>query len=129
MLSWFSPTELWSRSKSSQSALSNTHPWGCHVYILQPRLQDGGKLPNWEPRSRRGQYMGVSPLLSSTVGLVRNLNTNRMSPQFHVVYYNLFQTVHSAEVEPFIECPDLIVFDRFRSYLDNSDFVYELAYE
>jgi hypothetical protein len=52
------------------------------VYVLQPRLQDGGKVPKWEPRSRQGQYMGSSPLHASTVGLIRNLRTNHISPQF-----------------------------------------------
>jgi hypothetical protein len=26
------------------SAIVNVHPWGCPVYILQPLLQDGGKV-------------------------------------------------------------------------------------
>jgi hypothetical protein len=126
MLSRLSPTELWSRSKSSHSALINTHPWGYPVYVLQPRLQDGGKLPKWEPRSRHGQYMGSSPLHASTVGLIRNLGTNRISPQFHCVYDNGFGTVHSAEGEPPTEWPDMLIFDRFRSDYDDSDFVPEL---
>jgi hypothetical protein len=45
------PHEVWAQSKSSFSALVNAHPWGCPVYILQPRLQDGGKVPKWEPHS------------------------------------------------------------------------------
>ena len=73
--------------------------------------------------------MGVSPLHSSTVGIIRNLNTNRMSPQVHVVYDNLFQTVHSDEFEPPAKWLYLIVFDSFRSNFDCSNFVPELAYE
>ena len=89
MMSRLSPNKLWSYSNLSHSDLINAHPWGCHVCVLQPRLQDGVKLPNWDTQSRRGHYMGVSPLHASTVRLVRNLNTNYMSPQFHVVYDNL----------------------------------------
>jgi hypothetical protein len=48
------PHEVWSRSKSSFSPLVNAHPWGCPVYVLQPRLQDGGKVPKWEPWSCQG---------------------------------------------------------------------------
>jgi hypothetical protein len=90
------PHEILARSKSSFSALVNAHPWGCPVYVLQPRLQDGGKVPKWEPRSRQGQYMGSSSLHASTVGLIRNLRTNHISPQFHVVYDDLFETVHAS---------------------------------
>ena len=71
--------------------------------------------------------MDVSPLHTITVGLIRNLNTNCMSPQFHVVYENLFQTVHSYEGKPPTKWPDLIVFDRFRSDFYDSDFVPEIA--
>jgi hypothetical protein len=117
------PHEVWAQSKSSFSALVNAHPWGCPVYILQPRLQDGGKVPKWEPRSRQGQYMGSSPLHASTVGLVRNLRTNHISPQFHVVYDDLFETVHASASETPASWPDLFTFNRFKSDFDDKDFV------
>ena len=94
------PNKLWSRSKSSYSAVVQAHPWGCPVYVLQPWLQDGGKVPKWEPRSRRGQYMGASPLHASTVGLIRNLCTNKVSPKFHIVYDDLFEIFHSGNTTP-----------------------------
>ena len=72
--------------------------------------------------------MGVSPLHASTVGLIRNLNTNHISSQFYAVYDNLFQTVHSDEVEPPYKWMDLIVLDSFRSNFDGSNFVPEFAY-
>jgi hypothetical protein len=117
------PHEVWSRSKSSFSALVNAHPWGCPVYVLQPKLQDGGKVPKWEPRSRQGQYMGASPLHASTVGLIRNLRTNHISPQFHVVYDDLFETVHASALEAPASWPDLFTFSRFKSDFDDEDFV------
>ena len=70
---------------------------GCPVYVLDPSLQDGKTLPKWHPRSRRGQYLGVSPNHSSTVGLILNLTTGFVSPQFHVVYDDLFSSVPNAE--------------------------------
>ena len=78
------PLELWTGVKSSYSTIRNSHPWGCPVYVLDPKLQDGQKIPKWRPRSRLGQYMGMSQNHSSTVALVRNLKTNRISPQYHV---------------------------------------------
>jgi hypothetical protein len=123
------PHEVWARSKSSFSSLVHAHPWGCPVYVLQPKLQDGGKVPKWEPRSRQGQYMGSSPLHASTVGLVRNLNTNHISPQFHVVYDDLFETVHASASEAPASWPDLFTFSRFKSDFDDEDFVPSLPDE
>ena len=77
--------------------LHRSHVWGCPVYVLDPALQDGKKLPKWAPRARRGQYLGVSPSHSSTVGLILNIATGYVSPQYHVVYDDLFSSVPSAE--------------------------------
>lgn len=88
------PIEIWRKSKSSYSVLRCAHTWGCPAYVLDPTLQDGQKIPKWHPRSRVGQYMGLSPLHASTVGVVRNLKTGRLSPQYHVVYDDKFETVH-----------------------------------
>ena len=42
------PVELWTGTKSSNTELKNSHVWGCHVYVLLTRLQDGHKIPRWE---------------------------------------------------------------------------------
>ena len=69
--------------------------------MLDPRNQDGKKMPEWEPKSRRGQYVGASSLQVSYVGIVCNLNTKNLIPQLHVVYDNFFETVHlSDDKEP-----------------------------
>ena len=73
--------------------------------------------------------MGLSPLHASTFGLIRNLNTNRTSLYFDIVYDSLLQTVHSDEGDPPTKCPDLIVFSCFRSELDDSNVVPGLADE
>ena len=70
---------------------------GCPVYVLDPKLQDGKKLPKWQARARRGQYLGTSPDHSSTVGLIHNLRTGFISPPYHVIYDDLFSSVHNAE--------------------------------
>ncbi len=76
--------------------LKNVQPFGCPCYVLQPKLQDGKKLPKWVPRTRRGQYLGVSTQHASTIGRIRNLVTGHVSPQFHVVYDPWFTTVPNA---------------------------------
>ena len=67
--------------------------WGCPVYVLDPKLQDQKKLPKWRPRSRLGVYLGCSPSHHNTVGRILNPRTGYVSPQFHVVYDEKFETV------------------------------------
>jgi hypothetical protein len=56
-----SPYELFTKSvMPSELYLQRQHVWGCPVYILDPRLQDGKKIPKWDPRVRRGQFLGFS---------------------------------------------------------------------
>lgn len=124
-----SPVTVFTRTTQDPQALRNAHPWGCPVYVLQPKLKDGKKIPKWEPRSRRGQYMGISPMHASTVGLVRNLQTGTITPQFHMVYDDFFETVHSdAEREP-KEWSELLQFSRFQSDYDEEANVPELEDE
>ena len=94
-----SPMELFSNSKDpdNHSSLQRLHVWGCPVFVLDPRLQDGHKIPKWQPRSRRGQYLGISPNHSTTVGLILNPLTGNVSPQYHCVYDELFTTVPNAD--------------------------------
>ena len=87
------PLELFSGTKVDSAVLRNSHVWGCPAYVLDPTLQDGKKLPKWKPRSRRGQFVGFSRQHASTVGLIRNLRTGSISPQFHVVFDDFFTTI------------------------------------
>jgi hypothetical protein len=79
--------------------LQDLHVWGCPIYVLGPQLQGGQKLPRWEPRSRRGVFMSFSHQHSSEVPLVLNSQTGSITPQYHVVFYDLFSTVLSVERE------------------------------
>ena len=72
-------------------------PYNSQNNFLDPKLQDGKKLPKWQARARRGQYLGTSPDHSSTVGLIHNLRTGFISPQYHVIYDDLFSSVPNAE--------------------------------
>jgi len=112
------PVEIWSRSKSNYSQLRAAHPWGCPTYVLDPRLQDGFKIPQWEPWSCRGIFVGVSPLHASSVALVLNPSTNRLSPQFHCVYDDYFETVHHKGTDPPPKWEDLVINSRFRNDIE-----------
>ena len=91
-----SPEEIFYSVKSDYEAIREAKCWGCPAYVLDPKLQDGKKLPRWNPRSRLGQFLGRSKKHAGSVGLIRNLNTGAISPQFHVVYDNDFTTVDSV---------------------------------
>ena len=97
-----SAIELYGRSTFMpvKDVLSTCHTWGCPAYVLEPKLQKGGvKIPKWAPRSRRGAFMGFSRLHSTMVGLILNLNTRSISPQFHVVFDDMFTSVVSNQTE------------------------------
>jgi hypothetical protein len=49
----------------------------------------------WQPKSRHGQFLGFSKQHASTIGLIRNIKTGSISPQFHVVFDDSFTTVPS----------------------------------
>jgi hypothetical protein len=64
--------------------------------LLDPHLQDGKKIPKWHPRARRGMFLGFSSQHSTNVGLVLNLKTGHISPQYHLVFDDLFSTVSTS---------------------------------
>ena len=96
------PADLFTGSTVPRHRLRDLHVWGCPVYVLDPHLQAGQKLPRWQPRSRRGVFLGFSLLHSSEVPLVLNLQTGSITPQYHVVFDDHFSTVTSVarEEEP-----------------------------
>lgn len=80
--SGLAPLEIFCGCKLDKTVLRNAHVWGCPAYVLDPKIQDGKKLPRWEPKSRRGQFLGFSKRHASTIGLIRNPKTGSISPQF-----------------------------------------------
>ena len=85
------PIELFTNEKlTDYNAIARLHVWGCPVYVLDPKLQDGKKVPKWNPRTRRGQCLGYSPEHSTHIGRTLNLRTGYTLPQFHVVCNDLF---------------------------------------
>ena len=95
--------------------LRRAHVWGCPVYVLEPELQDGKKLPKWNRRARMGQFLGFSKQHSSLVALVRNLHTNYVSPQYHLVFDDKFDTIFQeskTEEELELICQDLFESNR-----------------
>jgi len=81
-----SPLELISGSRvPNYTHLQQLHVWGCPTFVLDPRLQDGKKLPKWSPRSCLGCFLGYSTCHSSTVSLILNSKNGSVTPQYHHV--------------------------------------------
>ena len=56
------PVEVFSQSLTVKDTLIHAHPWGCPAYVLEPTLtESGGKIPKWQPMSRRAQFVGCQP--------------------------------------------------------------------
>jgi hypothetical protein len=107
--SLMAPVELFTgASFDNFEHIQRARVWGCPVYVLDPKLQDGHKIPKWDPRSRRGMFVGVSHAHSSNVGRILNLRTGNISPQYHVVYDYLFTTVPNAQSGGLVEQMQLI---------------------
>ena len=87
------PLEAFTRTKTDHKELRRAHVWGSPAFVLDPRLQDGKKIPKWNKRSRRAQFLGFSAEHSSSVALVCHLQTNHVSPQFHIIHDDNFETI------------------------------------
>jgi hypothetical protein len=79
--------------------LKHMHPFGCPIYVLEDALQKGNSLNRWDKRSRVGIYLGQSEQHATSVALVLNLITGNVSPQFHVVFDDKFDTVTTTPRE------------------------------
>ncbi|MBE0451949.1 MAG: hypothetical protein IBX70_14070, partial [Clostridia bacterium] len=123
------PLEVFARELFPNYAhLRRLHVWGCPVYVLDPKLQDGKKLPKWNPRARRGLYLGPSPHHSTLVSRVLNLNTGAVSPQYHIVCDDLFSTVPNCDFGGTIRPDDFdaeqwskLIETGYELHLDNID--------
>ena len=71
-------------------------PFGCPVYVLTEALQKNTFQNKWKERSRMGVYLGRSPSHARSVALVLNIETGRVSPQFHLVFDPSFHTTHPS---------------------------------
>ena len=98
-LGWLAPMEIFCSTYISCTNLRRLRVWGCPVFVLDPRLQDYQKIPKWEPRAQLGQNLGVSEKHSSSINLVRNVQTERITPQFHMVFDELFSTVDQKKID------------------------------
>ncbi len=93
----WSPMEIVTGTHSDHRDLLCTHVWGCPVYVLDPKLQDGQKNPKWNCWARQGQFLGFSDEHSLLVAAVPHLTTGFVSTQFHFVFDEHFHTVYGDD--------------------------------
>ena len=79
-LGWMSPLESFTKTKSDHRDLLRARVWGCPAFVLDPKLQDGHKIPKFNQRSQMGQFLGFSDEHSTRVSMVQKLATNYVSP-------------------------------------------------
>jgi hypothetical protein len=114
MLGGLSPIEVWTGCRSDHSELCHAHVFGCPVYVLDPKLADGEKIPKWNHRARMGMFLGFSHEHSSLVPPVLNLRTGHVSPQYLIIFDNNFETVPSLS----LNCSDID--DKFAALFDTT---------
>ncbi len=59
-LGFWSPLEVFTKTKPDHDEILRAHVWGCPVFVLDLKLQDGKKLPKSNRRARMGQFIGFS---------------------------------------------------------------------
>ena len=56
------PADLYTGSTVLRHQLQDLHTCSCPVYVLDPTLQSGKKLPQWQPQSCHGLFLGLSTI-------------------------------------------------------------------
>ena len=78
---------------SVEPNLKNFHSFGCPVFVLQAPLQTRSPFPKWGEHSRIGIFLCHSPHHASSFPLILSTQTGLISPQFHCVFDDDFDTV------------------------------------
>jgi hypothetical protein len=92
-LSGLTPLVMLTMSKAGHRDLLRLHVWGCLAIVLYPRLQNNQNFPKWNRSACVGQFLGYSDEHLSLVANRWHSSTGHVSPQFHVVFDDLFETV------------------------------------
>jgi hypothetical protein len=72
---------------------TDMYPLLCPVYVLYRRIQEGTSRPKWTKCTTQKVYVGHLHHYSKSVPMVWDPNTKLVSPQFHVMFDDNFDTV------------------------------------
>jgi hypothetical protein len=73
------------------------HPLFCPVYVLDRHMQDGTSPPKWTKRTTQKVYVGQLHQYSTSVPMVWDPKTKLVSPTFHVMFDDNFDTVQAPD--------------------------------
>jgi hypothetical protein len=83
--------------KHSKLDQNDMHPLFCPVYVLERRMQEGTSPPKFTKRTTQKVYVGHIHHYSKLVLMVWDSKTKLVSPQFHVMFDDNFDTVQAPD--------------------------------
>ena len=90
---WYDSSPIFLLSGTEVEAnISQSHPFGSPIHVLENSLQSQKSCNKWSDRSRVGIFMCHSPNHYTSVTLVLNTQSGNVSPQFHCIYNNDLNT-------------------------------------
>jgi hypothetical protein len=92
----FSPWEQFT-GKRSKLDQTDMHPLLCPVYVLDRCMQEGTSPPKWTKRTTQKVYVGHLHHYSKPVPMVWDPKTKLVSPHFHVMFDDNFDTVKAPD--------------------------------
>jgi hypothetical protein len=90
----------WEQFTEKRSKLDQTdmHPLLCPVYVLDRRMQEGTSPPKWTKQTTQKVCVGHLHHNSKSVPMVWYPKTKLVSPQFHVMFDDNFDTVKAPDL-------------------------------
>ena len=87
------PYHLFCHTEWEKPSLKHLHTYGCPAFVLDKTLQNVSMPNKLMNRSRMGIYLGPLPNHAHSVHMTLSLQTGRVSPQFHVYFDDMFETI------------------------------------
>jgi hypothetical protein len=86
-----------STDECSKLDQNDMHPLLCPVCVLDRRMQEGTSPPKWTKRTTQKVYIRHLHHYSKSVPMVWDPKTKLISPQFHVMFDDNFDTVQAPD--------------------------------
>jgi hypothetical protein len=92
-------TSPWEQFTGERSKLdqNDMHSLFCPVYVLDRRMQESTSPPKWTKRTTQKVYFGHLHHYSKSVPMIWDPQTKLVSPQFHVMFDDTFDTVQGPD--------------------------------
>ena len=102
-----SPLDVFTATRQPLRRLHDLHVFGSPAYLLDKKVADGKKLPQFKPRSERVIFVGMLDKHFAGTPCVLNPRTRTITTPYHVVFDDWFATVGSSVDEvPDFQTPE-----------------------